>query len=126
VAEPAIPGGSDDALWYTVLAMKPAAPLLPTDAPRSAAADPSLCSEIVRMCDARDDERITLPSIPTAEMLRLATPYPPPHDEPSQDTIPSPAPASARGADGARAEDAAPAPSPASIPGPPRVPRIAV
>ena len=112
----------------TVVAMKPVAPLL-TDQRRTVI-EPSLHSEITRVCDEReesgDDNRITLPSIPTAEMLRLATPYPPPDDESSLATL-APPPISAvdelgdEGTDGAAGRHA-----PSGIPGPPRLPRIAV
>jgi hypothetical protein len=104
--------------------MKPVAPLLPLDAAQDD--EPSLQSEIVRMCDEReargDNERITLPAPPTPETLRMATPFPPPREETSLDTIPAPPPSAAR----KRADSSAEIDSvPSTIPGPPRLPRIA-
>ena len=105
--------------------MKPVAPLLTIAEPQED--EPSLQSEIGRMCDERDargdHERITLPAPPSPETLRLATPFPPPREEQSLDTIPAPPPSAARKrADSDTAEmDAVPS----TIPGPPRVPRIA-
>jgi hypothetical protein len=102
--------------------MKPVAPLLPLADPQDD--EPSLQSEIVRMCDERDaradNERITLPAPPTPETLRLATPCPP-RDEPSLDTIPAPPPSAARKRDAAAEMESVPS----TIPGPPRIPRIA-
>jgi hypothetical protein len=103
--------------------MKPVAPLLPLDDAQGD--EPSLQSEIVRMCDEReargDGERITLPAPPSPETLGLATPCPPREDETSVDTIPAPPPSAAR----KRADSAAELDSvPSTIPGPPRIPRI--
>ncbi len=103
--------------------MKPVAPLLPLAEPKDD--EPCLQSEIVRMCDERDargdNERITLPAPPTPETLRMATPFPPPREEGSLDTIPAPPPSAARKRDSAADVDSVPS----TIPGPPRVPRIA-
>jgi hypothetical protein len=114
--------------------MKPVAPTLPApaeDEPRSA--QPSLHTEILRVCDTKAaDARITIPAPPTEEALRASTPFPPPDDEApdttpgSRDTTPAPPPSSPR-----RRTDSDPGTEPAgdalpsTIPGPPRMPRVA-
>jgi hypothetical protein len=101
--------------------MKPVAPMLPTaDATEE---ESSIQSEVLRLCDASErGERITLPAPPSSEMLRAATPFPPPlRAESTLETIPSPPPSSARKRDEAGPDEAAPS----TIPGPPRVPHIA-
>jgi hypothetical protein len=100
--------------------MKPVAPPLLKDEARNV---PTLQSEIRSLCDARSSERITIPAPPSAEVLRLATPVPPPDRANAPDTIPAPPPSSARRPiqhEGGE-EDA-----PSTIPGPPRLPSIAV
>ena len=103
------------------LTMKPVAPRIPqADA---AEGDSSIHSEVLRLCDAQDQgDRITLPAPPSSEMLRAATPFPPPlRAESTLDTIPSPPPSAARKRGEAGTDEAAPS----TIPGPPRLPRIA-
>jgi hypothetical protein len=101
--------------------MKPVAPSLPADK-----ADlPSLQSEIRALCEAKaSEERITVPSPPTEEALRAATPLPPSdeHDMAVADTIPSPPPpvVTQSGEVGLGGED----PLQTAIPRPPRVPNI--
>jgi hypothetical protein len=107
--------------------MKPVAPpLLDDDTQENV---PSLQSEIRELCDRRDasgdegdHERITIPAPPSAEVLRLATPLPPPDRANAPDTIPAPPPSSARRpVQPGDAEDNVPS----TIPGPPRLPSIA-
>ena len=99
-------------------------PVVPPLAPSEGVADqPTLLSEIRRLCDDKaSDERITLPAPPTEETLRAATPVPPPN-EPAGDTIPAPPPSAAR-----RRTDTDPGneDEPSTIPGPPRLPSIAI
>lgn len=102
--------------------MKPTAPPLsrPDDAPES-----SLQSEIARACETAHDDRITIPSPPTAEALKAATPCPPSDeetqpDEGRRDTTPAPPPSSML----RRRDDAEEEPEPDVIPGAPRVPKI--
>jgi hypothetical protein len=118
------------------LRMKPVAPALRPDGVPSEL--PSLQSEIRRLCDDKAAaERTTIPAPPSVEVLRAATPYPPPVDaseaaerqrQAEVDTIPAPAPASsARSVEGDDDPDATQPPErvPSTIPGPPRLPRIA-
>jgi hypothetical protein len=106
--------------------MKPTAPPLsvPDDAP-----DSSLQTEIARACETAHDERITIPSPPTEEALRAATPCPPPDEEGQdeetrRDTTPAPPPTSAiRKRDGGDDDDGE-EPAPETIPGAPRLPKI--
>lgn len=104
------------------LTMKPVAPELPSDDVK--VDQPSLQSEIRRLCDARaSDARITLPAPPTEEALRASTPFPPRDpEEASSDTIPAPPPSTARKRKDGEAESEA---IPSTIPGPPKLPRIA-
>ncbi len=102
--------------------MKPVAPVLP---PSNAGDEhqPTLQSEIRRLCDSAvsQDERVTIPSPPTEEDLRLSTPVPPREiEEERSDTTPAPPPSSARKRTGDEGDAV-----PSTIPGPPRLPRIA-
>jgi hypothetical protein len=104
--------------------MKPVAPpLAVSDA--TTEEEPSIQSEVLRLCDERDrdrDGRITLPAPPSPETLRAATPFPPAGErEGSMDTIPTPPPSASRKRADSMTEEAVPS----TIPGPPRVPRIA-
>jgi hypothetical protein len=116
--------------------MKPVAPALLSD---DAAEQPSLQSEIGRVCDEKASEvRATVPSPPSEEALRAATPFPPPPplEETADDetplvaavTTPAPPPTSAirKRPGGAQESDdeASPEAPRTTIPGPPRVPRI--
>lgn len=104
--------------------MKPVAPELLSDDAKKAD-QPTLQSEIRRLCDAKDShERITLPAPPTEEALRASTPFPPRPRDADGDTLPAPPPSSARKRkDGEDASDEDALPS--TIPGPPPLPRIA-
>jgi hypothetical protein len=101
--------------------MKPVAPPLP--AGDAETEQPSLESEIGRLCEARAaEERVTIPSPPSEEALRLSTPYPPADEEASTETTPAPRPVSMmRRTDGEPESEE----TPTTIPGPPPVPRIA-
>jgi hypothetical protein len=106
--------------------MKPVAPeLLSDDAQK--VDQPTLQSEIRRLCDAKaSSERITLPAPPTEEALRASTPFPP-RDPDTGDTLPAPPPSAARKRTDGERHEAADADDtlPATIPGPPPLPRIA-
>jgi hypothetical protein len=105
--------------------MKPRAPDL-----TPAAQDPSLQTELDRVCEEKARERVTVPAPPSAEVLRAATPLPPEPPEPGTDssspaavTLPAPPVVSQVVARGDH--DEASAELEAAIPRPPRVPRIA-
>lgn len=100
--------------------MKPVAPALLDDV--TEADVPSLQSEIRDLCDRNEHNRITIPAPPGADVLRLATPLPPPDRDRAPDTIPSPPPSSARRPiQPGDAEDNVPS----TIPRPPRLPSLA-
>jgi hypothetical protein len=105
--------------------MKPVAPELPSD---DAKVDqPTLQSEIRRLCDAKaSEDRITIPAPPSEEALRASTPHPPRGLEPASDTVPAPPPSAQRKRhDGEREDASSDAVTPSTIPGPPPLPRIA-
>jgi len=107
--------------------MKPVAPpLLDDDTQENI---PTLQSEIRELCDQRDagdeeggHDRVTIPAPPSAEVLRLATPLPPPDHAHGPDTIPAPPPSSARRP---VQQDDGEENVPSTIPAPPRLPSIA-
>ncbi len=110
--------------------MKPVAPPLLEDDTLTNV--PSIQSEIRELCDRRDaivegdegegHERITIPAPPSAEVLRLATPLPPPDHAHGPDTIPAPPPSSARRP---VQQDDGEENVPSTIPAPPRLRCIA-
>jgi hypothetical protein len=102
--------------------MKPRAPLITTTT-----AQPSLHTEIARICDVKaNDARLTVPSPPSDDALRAATPLPleaPTEPPPGAATTPAPPPTSLVIVAGEDDEDPARATHPA-IPPPPRLPKV--